>query len=124
MKIKLGLLAMFMLAGTLMANAQGGTGAPRRTVEERTKRVVDTCTTVLKLDNNQATQAQAAFTDYYKESDKLRESMQAGSPPDRSVFQKLMSDRDEKLKKIFTDDQFKKFKEEIEPAMRQRRPQQ
>jgi len=123
MKIKAGLLIMFMFAGILMANAQGGGGGMRRTVEERTKRVVDTITTVLKLDNSQVTQAQTVFTDYYKESDKLRESMQQGNPPDRSVFQKLASERDEKLKKFLTEDQFKKFKDEIEPALRPRRQQ-
>jgi hypothetical protein len=56
--------------------------------------------------------------------DKLRESMQPGTPPDRSVFEKLVTDRDEKLKGIFSADQFKKFKDEVEPALRpQRRPQ-
>jgi hypothetical protein len=121
MKIKSGLLIMFMFAGILMANAQGG--GMRRTVEERTKRVVDTITTVFKLDNSQVAQAQTAFTDYYKESDKLRESIQQGAPMDRSQFQKLASDRDEKLKKFLTEDQFKKFKDEIEPVLRPRRQQ-
>ena len=122
MKIKLGLLIMFMFAGVIMANAQGG--GMRRTVEERTKRVVDTITTVLKLDNNQVTQSQTVFTDYYKESDKLRESMQQGAPFDRTQFQKLASDRDEKLKKFLSEEQFKKFKDDIEPALRPRRQQQ
>jgi thiamine biosynthesis lipoprotein ApbE len=121
MKIKLGFLTILMFATVLIANAQGGM---RRTPEERTKRVVDTVTTVFKLEANQVAQAQTAFMDYYKESDKLRESMQGGTPPDRSVFEKLTSDRDEKLKKIFTEDQFKKFKADIEPALRTRRQQQ
>ena len=123
MKIKAGLLIMFMFAGILMANAQGGGGGMRRTVEERTKRVVDTITTVFKLDNNLAAQAQTVFTDYYKESDKLRESMQQGNV-DRSQFQKLAADRDEKLKKVLSEEQFKKFKDEIEPALRGPRRQQ
>jgi hypothetical protein len=121
MKIKLSLLTMFMFATVLIANAQVGM---RRTPEERTKRVLDTITTVLKLDNNQVTQAQTAFMDYYKESDKLRESMQQSNPPDRSAFQKLASDRDEKLKKFLSEDQFNKFKNEVEPAIRPRRQQQ
>jgi hypothetical protein len=55
----------------------------------------------------------------------MRESMQSGGGGfDREAFQKLSSDRDEKLKKILTADQFKKYKDEIEPAMMTRRRQQ
>jgi len=42
---------------------------------------------------------------------------------DRDAFMKLTSDRDEKLKKVLTEADFKKFKEEIEPAMRPQRRQ-
>jgi protein CpxP len=122
MKIKIGLLFTMMLAGVMMANAQGGGGrGMRRTPEERSKRVVDTLTTVFKLDQDKQTQATAAFVDYNKAIDKLREGMQSGTRPDQTEFQKLTGDRDEKLKKVLTDDQFKKFKDEIEPAMRPRR---
>jgi protein CpxP len=34
---------------------------------------------------------------------------------------KLMEERDEKLKKIFTDEQYKKWKDEIEPTTRPQR---
>jgi len=127
MKIKLGLLVIVMFAGVITASAQGGGGFQRRTPEERTKRVVDTLNTVFKLDNTVSGQVQTAFMDYYKEQDKLRESMMNGG--DRATIQpamqKLSEDRDAKLKKILSEDQFKKFKEEIEPAiMPRRRPQQ
>ncbi|MEO5996267.1 MAG: hypothetical protein ABIN89_06045 [Chitinophagaceae bacterium] len=120
MKIKFGLLCMAMFATVVIVNAQGG-GGMRRTPEERSKRVVDTITTVLKLDQAQQTSAQTAFIDYYKESDKLREAMQAGTPLDRTQFEKLTTDRDEKLKKVLSADQFKKFKDDLEPALRPRR---
>jgi len=124
MKVKFGLLVIAMFAGALMANAQGG-GGQRRTPEERTKRVVDTLNTVFHLDNAVSGQVQTAFMDYYKEQDKMRESMQNGGGGfDRTAFQKLMDDRDEKLKKTLTADQFKKYKEEIEPALMPRRRQQ
>lgn len=120
MKIKIGLLSMLMFAGVIMANAQGG-GGQRRTPEERTKRVVDTLTTVFKLDQAAQTQVQTVFLDYNKAADKLREGMQQGTPPDRSQYEKLMSERDEKLKKVLSADQFKKYKDEIEPSLRPRR---
>jgi len=126
MKIKLGLLVMVMFAGVLTASAQGG-GGQRRTPEERTKRVVDTLTTVFKLDAAVSGQVQTTFMDYYKEQDKLRESMMNGG--DRATIQpamqKLSEDRDAKLKKVLSEAQFKQFKDEIEPAvMPRRRPQQ
>jgi hypothetical protein len=124
MKIKIGLMAIALFAGVVMANAQGG-GGQRRTPEERTKRVVDTLNTVFKLETAVSTQVQTAFMDYYKEQDKLRESMMSGGGQfDREAFQKLSTDRDEKLKKILSADQFKKYKDEIEPAMMPRRRQQ
>ena len=113
MKMKIGLLAVMMLAGVMIANAQGG-GGMQRSPEERSKRVVDTLTTVFKLDQGQQTQVTAAFMDFYK-------SMSQGmSAEDRT---KLMGDRDEKLKKVLSADQFKKYKDEIEPALRPRRQQ-
>jgi protein CpxP len=108
-----------LFAGVTIANAQN---APRRSPEERTKRVVDTLITVLKLDKSHADQVDSIFLNYFKDADKLRESMQGGSF-DRDAFVKLTSDRDEKLKKVLNEADFKKFKEEIEPAMRPPRRQ-
>jgi periplasmic protein CpxP/Spy len=48
-----------------------------------------------------------------------------GGQPDREAmrekFQKLAGERDEKLKGIFNEDQFKKWKDEIEPSLRPQR---
>ena len=117
MKIKF-LFVSVLLLGTIVLNAQG---FQRRTVEERVKRVMDTLTTVFKLEANAKAQADSIFTEYHKASDKLREGRQQGERPDRTQMEKLIADRDEKLKKVFTEEQFKKFKEEIEPAMRPQR---
>lgn len=115
---------MLMIVSVISASAQGG--GQRRTPEERTKRVADTLTAVFKLDNTLSTQVQTVFMDYYKEQDKLRESMMNGG--DRATIQpamqKLAEERDVKLKKILTEDQYKKFKDEIEPAVMPRRRQQ
>lgn len=117
------LLGTLLLAGSAMAQAQQGQGFQRRTVEERVKRVVDTLTSVFKIEKNIQDQAGTVFTDYYKASDKLREGLAEGERPDRAQMDKLIAERDEKLKKVLTEDQFKKYKDEIEPALRQRRRQ-
>lgn len=120
MKIKIGFLAILLLAGTISTFAQGGGGMQQqRSPEERSKRAVDTLVTLFKLDATGTTAVQTAFVDYYKAADKMREEMRAsGGQMDRDAFGKLATDRDDKLKKTLSADQFKKFKDEVEPAMR------
>ncbi|HVZ55225.1 MAG TPA: hypothetical protein VG870_01085 [Chitinophagaceae bacterium] len=124
MKSKHVLLTALLLAGTLLAGAQGG-GFPRRTVEERVKMVMDKIS-VLNLDKDKLDQTDSVFTQFYRDMDAKREEMRSGGgSPDwsqmRETMQKMMADRDDKLKKIFTDDQFKKWKDEIEPSLRPQR---
>lgn len=114
---------LFMLfAGTMAVNAQD---APqRRTAEERAKAAMEKVTPALQLDKTQEARTDSVFLDYYKAMDKLRESMQPGTPPDRSVFEKVATDRDERLKKIFSPEQFQKFKADVEATLRPQRRQQ
>jgi len=113
--------ALFIAGAT--ANAQGG--FTRRTVEERLK-AVDDKIAVFNLEKSKKDQADTVFTQFYKALDAKRDEMMAGGSPDRdkmrAEMQKLTSDRDDKLKNIFTADQFKKWKDEIEPSLRPQRP--
>jgi len=120
MKMKALFISMFLIAGTMMAQGQG---FQRATVEERVKRATDTLTTVFKFDKNIQDKSAVVFTDYYKAMDKLREGLPDGERPDRTQMDKLSTERDERLKKILTEEQFKKFKDEIAPALRSRRRQ-
>ena len=120
MKLKIAFVCLFVFVASVIVHAQG---FQRRTVEERTKRVVDTLTTVFKFDKTGQDQTTVVFTDYYTAIDKLREDLPEGERPDRTQVEKLSAERDEKLKKVLTEDQFKKFKDEIEPALRPRRRQ-
>jgi len=113
-----------MVAAVLTLNAQGG-GQPR-TVEERVKTTMEKLAP-LALDKDQTEKTNVVFTDYYKAVQKKRDEMTAGgAQPDRDKMreevQKLNGERDEKLKKVFTADQFKKFKDEIEATLRPQRP--
>ncbi|NML19947.1 hypothetical protein HHL16_03630 [Pseudoflavitalea sp. G-6-1-2] len=116
------LMAAVMLSATMVVKAQGG-GMQRRTVEENVKLVLEKLAP-LSLDKDQTVKTDTALTHYFKDRDKMFEEMRNGGG-DRSQMRekmmKLSSDRDDELKKIFTDDQFKKWKEEIEPAMRPQR---
>jgi len=125
---KIGLFLAFMVAGAIMVNAQGGGGGFRqRTVEERVKAVHEKIDSAFKLDAAKLTQVDKAFTTYYQDQDKVRaELMSGGERPDRETMMAKLAPiteaRDKELKSILTEEQFKKFKDEIEPAMMPRRP--
>lgn len=119
------LLLAIAITGVLAVQAQGGGGFQRRTPEERLKQTKEKLAD-LKLDKDQTTKSDSVFMDYYKAQDKMFEDMRAGGgPPDREQMrekmQKVDGERDDKLKKIFTEDQYKKWKDEIEPALRPQR---
>jgi len=118
MRSRLAFLFVILFSSVGAVMAQGG--YQQRTVEERVKMVMDKLTD-LKLDKDQTAKTDTVFTNFFTSMDKMRQNMQPGTMPDRSQFEKLRNDRDDQLKKIFTDDQYKKWKDEIEPSLRQQR---
>ena len=115
------LVALFLITATGIY-AQG---MQRRTVPERVKDAMDKITPALNLNATQQAQTDSAFTDYYNAQMKMfQDARSSGERPDRSQFQKLTDDRDAKLKTIFTDDQYTKFKSEVEESLRPQRRQQ
>jgi hypothetical protein len=123
MKTKITMLvALILMVTTTGIYAQG---MQRRTVPERVKAAMDKITPALNLDASQQSKTDSAFTDYYNAQMKLfQDARSSGERPDRSQFQKLTEDRDAKLKTIFTDDQYTKFKNEVEESLRPQRRQQ
>lgn len=123
-QVPLLMLAFFLNIGFIMA--QQDQRGPRMTVEERVK-AVDEKLADFKLDKDKQAKADSVFTNYYATMQKEREAMMSGGgTPDREAMRskmlKLNIDRDEQLKQIFTDDQFKKWKDDIEPSLRPQRP--
>ncbi|RYY56027.1 MAG: hypothetical protein EOO09_08345 [Chitinophagaceae bacterium] len=121
-KISLFVIAVMLLS--VSANAQGG--MQRRTVEERVAAAHQKIDSAFKPDAAKFEKIDAAFTTYYKASDKVREElMSGGGRPDREVMQAKMlpltEARDKDLKAAFGEADFKKFKEEVEPALNPRR---
>ena len=120
------LLLAIAITGAFAVQAQGGGGGfQRRTPEERLKLVKEKLVD-LKLNADQTTKSDSTFIEYFRAQSKMMEDMRAGGgAPDRDAIrekmQKMSAERDEKLKKIFTEDQFKKWKDEIEPSMRPQR---
>lgn len=121
-QIALSLMALFVTMASVMAQSQGG---KRLTVAERVKAVNEKLAD-FKLDNDKLIKTDSVFTAYYTSMQKQREEMMSGGgTPDREAVRdkmlKLNIERDEQLQLIFTNDQFKKWKEDIEPALRPQR---
>lgn len=116
MKIKLTLLSILLFAGIVSACAQQG---QRRTPEERTQMTVGRISDSLNLSKAQQTDVSTVYLDFYKAQDKLREGLEPGTRPAQADMDKLIADRDAKLKIILKEDQFTKLKD-METRMRNR----
>ena len=122
MKSKITMLFALLIMTTTSIFAQGG--GQQMTVPERVKATMDKMTTPLGLNDSQVTSTTAAFTDYYNAQTKMFQDVRSsGARPDRDAVQKLTDDRDAKLKTIFTEDQYTKFKGEVEATLRPQRRQ-
>jgi len=121
-------IAVIMLAGTVSTFAQGGGGGGFQmpTPEERVKRVHAKMDSAFKLDETKAKQVDALYLDYYKQQDKVREEIMAngGGGGGFQAMQEKMKpyaeELDSKLKPVLGDDNFKIWKEQIEPTLRRR----
>lgn len=123
MKTKSLVIISSLMLAAVAANAQGG--SQRRTVEERVQIVQQKLDSAFKLDKTKLADADSVFANYYRAQDKIREEMMSGGgQPDfqamREKMQPLMDDRDKKLQTILTADQYKTWKDAIEPTMRRR----
>jgi hypothetical protein len=124
MKTKITVMISSLILLVVVVNAQGG--FQRRTVEERVQVVQQKFDSAFKLDKPKIADVDSVFANYYRAQDKLREEMMSGGgQPDfqamREKMQPFMDERDKKLQAIITADQFKTWKEAIEPSLRPRR---
>ena len=125
MKRKIALLTMGLVISiaSVMAQGQGG-GGNHLTVEERITALNEKLVP-LNLDKDKLAKTDTIFVNYYTIVQKKRDEMMAAGITDReemrSKMQPYNKERDEQLKLIFTEDQYKKWKDEIEPTMRPQR---
>ena len=115
------LIVAFLLVGSAALMAQGG-GFQQRTVPERVQTIHAKIDSAFKLTPEVLKQVDGVFTDYYTSQDKLRQEANGDFQSMREKMQPLTDARDEKLKKILGDANFKTWKDEIEPSMRRPRP--
>ncbi|MEO6723486.1 MAG: hypothetical protein ABIN67_24175 [Ferruginibacter sp.] len=121
MKKQFLLMAFAALLGIGTLSAQGG---QRQTPEERTKTAMEKIG-ALNLEADAKTKTEVIITDFYNAQQKAMETMRASGSMDREAMmakrKELATERDNKLKTIFTADQLKKWQDEIEPSLRPQR---
>lgn len=126
MKIRLFLISSFLLALISVANSQN-----RKSVEDRVADVHEKFEKAFNFEKNKLDEIDAVFTDFYTSQEKIRQNIQGPSLAQGFVQQDFQSirkrnddyinDRDKRLKKLLTVDQYKKWKDDIEPSLKSRR---
>lgn len=116
------IISMLLLAtGSLSVMAQGG-GFQQRTPEERLQQVHFKIDSAFKLDAAIMSKVDSVFLASYAETDKMREAFRNSGSQDfqtmREKMQPIIDARDAKLKPLLGDDNFKTWKEQIDPSMR------
>lgn len=118
-------LSLLLAIGSVSVMAQGGGGNFQPpSPEERVKRVMFKMDSAFKLDAEKTKTVDGLFLEYYKQQDKVREEVMAGGGGGFQVMQEKMKpytdELDAKLKPILGDDNFKIWKEQVEPTLRRR----
>lgn len=125
MKKTIFVLMFILTTSSMSVMAQGGGGGQQRTPEERLKPVHFKIDSAFKLDAETMKKVDDVFLAAYKESDKMREEfMNSGSQDFQAIREKMkpINDaRDEKLKPLLGEANYKIWKEAIEPTMGGRR---
>lgn len=124
MKTLVFIILLASLATGTSATAQRPQG---RTVEERVKAIHEKIDSAFKPDAAKLSRIDSLLADFYRSADKVREDLRSGGGrPDpqamREKMQPLTEARDKELQAVLGDDDFKIWKEVIEPSMRPQRP--
>jgi periplasmic protein CpxP/Spy len=116
------LATLFCLGIAFIASAQPGN---RRTPEERAAQIHQKLDSAFKIEKDVFTKLDTALVQLYKAQDAKRQELMAGGMPDRETFmaemKKFTDARDEILKAVLKEEDFKVWKEKIEPSMRPQR---
>lgn len=127
----IGLLAIITSGSVMAQNAENAASTEQRQPKapnERTKETILKLQQELGLSNDQMAKTYDPFFEFFNAQHIVMEEMRASGRIDREAMKEkrdfLARERDVKLKVIFTEEQMKKFKEVVEPAMRmQKRPE-
>lgn len=123
MKKQFVMVVMAAMFSITAVKAQGS-GGQRMTPEERIKFTIEKMAP-LNLDAATKAKSDAVISDYLNEQQKAMDEIRAGGGDREAMMAKrkeLTESRDARLKAIYTEAQYKQWKEEIEPSLRPQRP--
>ncbi|MDZ4796240.1 MAG: hypothetical protein SGI83_18340 [Bacteroidota bacterium] len=115
--IKRQIIAAGLVLFALTAKAQPPQGPPKPpSIEERLKKTNEVVQAEVQLSVKQKTAVETAFKIFFAAEDKLRKDNPPppSPPPDprmKEATDKLVKERDEQVKKVLTDEEYKKYKE-------------
>ncbi|MBZ4189798.1 hypothetical protein [Niabella beijingensis] len=103
--------------------------AQKESVGDKVNTALTKFDAAIKPDKTKRSSLETIFTDFYKAQEKLRDNIQGSSTPLAQGLQQdyqsvrkqnegLFTERDDQLKKLLSADEYKKWKEEIEPSLR------
>jgi len=102
--------------------------AQKEGVGDKVSAVLTKFDAAIKPDKAKRSSIETIFTDFYKAQEKLRDNIQGSSPLAQGLQQDyqsvrkqnegLFTERDDQLKKVLSADEYKKWKEDIEPSIR------
>jgi hypothetical protein len=118
MKKRISLAVMVLFASISFAIAQGG-GGRNMDPAERAKSTVERLKPELTLNEQQEKDITPIYAEFYTS---LKKIMDSGTRPTAEERQKLLTERNDKLQKVLSEDQMKKLAE-LEEKMRQERRQ-
>jgi protein CpxP len=127
MKQRFLIIIALVMGASAIASAQGGGGGfQRRSPEERTAAIHQKLDSAFKLDASTFTALDSALNTLHRNQDKKMQELMAGGPGsvDRETMmaerQKWDDSKNEIIKAVLTEEQFKIWKDSIEPTMRGR----
>lgn len=106
-------ICAMLVCGAFAANAQpGGFGGQQMDPSEMAKMRADRMKETLNLTNDQYTKVLDLYKKENEEMMRMFQQNQGGGQPDFSAMQKRREAQTAELKKILTEDQFKKYEEQ------------
>jgi hypothetical protein len=125
MKKRILVLLALVMGATTFAVAQGG-GFQRRSPEERTAAIHAKLDSAFKLEAKTLTNLDSALNTLHRAQDKKMQELFAGGPGSvdretmRAEREKWDNAKNDIIKAVLTEEQFKIWKDQIEPSMRPR----
>ena len=120
---KLGLLFMIVVLGTTISMAQNRSGQGNYDPEETAKKQTEALKKELDLNKDQETKVYDLNLKAANKIDGYRKEMQSGGGDRdamRAKFRKMRDEQNKEMKKILTDEQYKKYEKYLEERRAQR----